>query len=116
MRVEAAGQICKQVQPFNYLGGAVTETTEMSVEIARWTRACWMRIRRYLRKLYDKQKVALFLKTRMVKADAIGALLNECGTWTLRQEHHSKLRTVHHRVLLRIIWLSTRDQTIVWPC
>ena len=58
MRVEAAGQICNQVQSFNYLGGAVTETTEMSVEIARRTRACWMRIRRYLRELYDEQKVA----------------------------------------------------------
>ena len=29
-----------------YVGGAVTETPDMPVEIARWTRACWMRIRR----------------------------------------------------------------------
>ncbi|CAM9571523.1 unnamed protein product, partial [Ascophyllum nodosum] len=26
-----------------------------------------------------------------------------CNTWTLRQELYAKLRTVHHRVLLRII-------------
>ena len=49
MRIEAAGQIYKQVQSFAYLGGAVTETSDMSVETARRTRACWMRIRRYLR-------------------------------------------------------------------
>ena len=42
-------------------------------------------------------------KARMVKAEAIEALLYGCSTWTLRQEHHAKLRTVHHRVLLRII-------------
>ena len=48
-------------------------------------------------------KVALSLKTRMVKAEAIEALLDGCSTWTLRQEHYAKLRTVHHRVLLRII-------------
>ena len=92
-----------QVQSFTYLGVAVTEVPDMSVEIARRTRACWMRIRRYLRELYDQPKVTLSLKIRMVKAEAIEALLYGCSTWTLRQEHYTKLRTVHHRVLLRII-------------
>ena len=66
VHVEAAGQTYKQVQSFSYLGGAVTEIPDMSVEIARRTRACWMRIRRYPRELYDQPKVALSLKTRMV--------------------------------------------------
>ena len=30
-RVEAAGQIYRQIQPFTYLGGAVTENPDMSV-------------------------------------------------------------------------------------
>ena len=62
-----------------------------------------MRNRRYLRELYDQPKVALSLKTRMVTAEAIDARLHGCNTWTLRQEHYAKLRTVHHRVLLRFI-------------
>ena len=103
VRIEADGQIYKQVQSFTYLEGGVTKTPDMSVEIARRTRTCWMRIRRYLRELYDKPKVVLSLKTRMVKAEAIEPLLYGCSTWTLRQEHYAKLRTVHHRVLLRII-------------
>ena len=103
LRVEAAGQAYKQVQSFTYLGDAVTETPDMSVEIARRTCACWMRIRRYLRELYDDQpKIAPSLKIRMVKAEAIEALLYGCSTWTLRQEHHAKVRTVH----------SARNQTI----
>ena len=57
VQIEAAGQTYKQVQSFTYLGGAVTEIPDMSVEIARRTRACWMRIRRYLRELYDQAKV-----------------------------------------------------------
>ena len=57
----------------------------------------------YLRELYDQLKVALSLKTRLVKTEAIEALPYRCSTWTLRQKHFSKLRTVHHRVLLRII-------------
>ena len=81
----------------------MTQTPGMSVEIARHTRACWMRIRRYLRELYDQPKITLSLKTRMVKAEAIEALLYGCSTWTLRQEHYAKLRTVRHRVLLRIV-------------
>ena len=40
VRVEATGQIYKQVQSVTYLGGAVTETPDMSVKIARSTRAC----------------------------------------------------------------------------
>ena len=75
----------------------------MSVEIARRTRACWMRIRRYSWELYDQPKVALSLKTRMVRAEAIEVLLYGCSTSTLRQEHYAKLCTVHRRVLLRII-------------
>ena len=59
VRVEAAGQMYKQVQFFTYLGGAVTETPDTSVEIARWTRACWMCIRQYLRELSDQPKVML---------------------------------------------------------
>ena len=103
VRIEAAGQIYKQVQSFTYLGGAVNETPDMSVEITRRTRACWMHIRRYSRELYGQPKVALSLKTRMVKAEAIEAFLYGCSTWTLRQEHYAKLRTVHHLVLLRVI-------------
>ena len=52
--IEAAGQIYKQVQSFTYLGDAVTETPDMSVKIARRTRACWMRIRRYSREIYGQ--------------------------------------------------------------
>ena len=40
MRVEAARQIYEQVQSFAYLRVAGTETLDMSVEIARGTRAC----------------------------------------------------------------------------
>ena len=113
VQVEAAGQIYKNVPSFTYLGGAVTETPDVSVEIARQTRAYWMRIRRYLRDLYDQPKVALSLKTRMLKAEAIETLLYGCSTWTLPQEHYAKLRTVHHRVLLRSSGHSARDQTTV---
>ena len=80
VQVEAAGQTCKQVRSFTYLGGAVTEVPDMSVEITRRTRACWMRIRRYLRELYDQPKVAVSLKNRMVQAEAIEALLYGCST------------------------------------
>ena len=119
VRIEAAGQIYKQVQSFTYLGGAVTETPDMFVEIVRRTRACWMRIRRYLREFYDQPIVTFSLKTRMVKAEAIEALLYGCSTWTLRQEHYAKLRTVHHRVLLRIIGAQRKrpdHRILVQPC
>ena len=115
VRVEAARKIYRQVQSFTYLGGAVTETPDMSIKIYRRARACWMCIGWYLRELYDQSKVALSLKTRKVKTEAIEALLYGCSTWTLRQEYYSKLGIVHHRVLLRIIGAQRKsrgDQTI----
>ena len=102
VRVEAAGQISTNRCNPSPMGGTGPEAPDMSVEIARRTRACWIRIRRYPRELYDQSKVAFSLKARMVKAEAIEVLLYGCSTWTLRREHFAKRRTVHHRVSLRI--------------
>ena len=75
LQVKAAGQTYKQMQSFTCLGGAVIEVPDVSVEIARRTRACWILITRYLRELYDQTKVTLSLQTRMVQAEANPALL-----------------------------------------
>ena len=63
----------------------MTDVPDMSVEIARRTRVCWMRIRRYLRELYDQPKVALSLKTRIVKVEAI--VLRIIGAQCGRPDH-----------------------------
>ena len=62
-----------------------------------------MHIRQYLHEPYNQPIVALFLKTQMVKAEVIEALLYGWSTWALRREHCSKHRTEHHLVLLCII-------------
>ena len=91
VQVEAAWQTYKQVQSFTCLGDTVTEVPDMSIEIARRTRACWVRIRRYLRELYDQPKVALSHKTRMVKADRgphVWMQYMDPSPGTLRQTSH----------------------------
>ena len=80
LHVEAAGQRYKQAHSFTYLGGVITEYPDISAEIARWSSACWMRIRRYQRELYDRPNVQLDLKIRKAKAKAIEALLYGCVT------------------------------------
>ena len=62
------------------MGVAVTESPDTFTEIARRTLACWMRTRPYLRVLYEQPKVALSLKTQMVKVEAIEALVYGCST------------------------------------
>ena len=96
MWIEAAGQRYNQTDSFVYLGGTVSETPDVSAEISRRTRACWMRVKRYAVQLYDRPTVPLDLKARMVKAEAVEALLYGSVTWTLRPEHYKKLRTEHH--------------------
>ena len=93
------------MQSFTYLGSAVIETPDISTEITRWTRACWMRTRRYLRELYDKPKVMLSLKIRIVTTKAIEALLSvwvqhvDLSPGTLRQTSHRTPPALasHHR-------------------
>ena len=68
----------------------------MFVEIDRPTLAYLMRIRKYLRALYDQPKLALSLKTRIVKVEEIEVILYGCSMWILHKEHYSKLRTMHH--------------------
>ena len=63
------------------------ETPDMSFEISRRSHTCWMGIRRCLRELYDQPKVALSLKTRIVKTEAIEALLDP-SPGTLYQTPH----------------------------
>ena len=60
-RVEAPGQIFKQVQSFTYLEGAVAKIPDMSIENAKRTCACSKRVRLYLRELCNQQNVALSL-------------------------------------------------------
>ena len=73
-----------------YLRGIVSETPDVSTEISRWTRACWMRVKKYAVQLYDRPTVPLDLKARMVKAEAAEALLYGSVSWTLRQGHYKK--------------------------
>lgn len=42
------------------------------------------------------------LKVRMLKAEALKALLYVCVAWTMLKKHYAKLRTVHHDLLLRV--------------
>ena len=71
--INAAGQHYCQTASFIYLGGAITETPNLSAEIDRRIRAGWMSFNRYRRELYDHPNVSLLdLKVRMVKVDDSG--------------------------------------------
>ena len=57
--INAAGQHYRQTASFIYLGGTVTETPNLSVEIDRRIRAGWMSFNRYRRELYDRPNASL---------------------------------------------------------
>ena len=59
IRVQAAGLSCEQMHSLTYMGGAIAESPDISDEIALRTLACWLRMRRYLRDLYDQTKLVL---------------------------------------------------------
>ncbi|CAB1103436.1 unnamed protein product [Ectocarpus sp. CCAP 1310/34] len=72
-------------------------------EINYQSRAAWACIRRYGQDLFDKPNAPFRLKTRLLQAEAMEALLYGCMTWAPRQDQYRTLRTIHHRLLLRVI-------------
>ena len=47
LRIEAAGQRYKQTTEFVYLGGAISESADLDVEIKRRIGAAWASVRKY---------------------------------------------------------------------
>ena len=76
----AAGQRYTQTNRLVYLGGVITESPNLIVEISRRTRLAWFCFRRYSKQLYDRPKARLELKVRMLKAEVIETLLYGCVT------------------------------------
>ena len=99
LRIEAAGQRYKQTTEFVYLGGAISESADLDIEIKRRIGAAWASVRKYSSQLYDRRNARLSLKIRLSKAEVMEATLYGCATWTMRSQGFSSLRTAHHKVL-----------------
>ena len=112
----ATGKQYRQTTSFTYLGGTVNETPNLSDEIDRRIRAGWMGFKRYKRELYDHPKASLLpLKVRMVRSEVVEALLYGRATWTPLKGDYAKLRTTHHRMLLRILgaWCKSPNKRVL---
>ena len=101
--IEAAGQKYAQTAQFRYLGGLVNEDGELTQEINHRSRAAWACIRRFSRELFDRPRAPWRLKVRLLRAEAMEALLYGCMTWAPRRDHYRLVRRTHHRLLLRVI-------------
>ena len=85
--IEAAGQKYAQTAQFRYLGGLVNEDGELTHEVNHRSRAAWTCIRRFSRERFDRPRAPWRLKVRLLRAEAMEALLYGCMTWTPRRDH-----------------------------
>ena len=111
LRIEVAGQLYKQTTEFVYLGGAISESADLGIEIKRRIGAAWARVRKYSSQLYDRRNARLSLMIRLFKAEVMEAMLYGCATWTVCSQDFSSLRTAHHKLLLGIIGFRRKDRT-----
>ena len=51
------------------------------------------------------------LQDKLLQSEALEALIYGCGIWTLRKKDYDKLRTHHHRMLLRCIGFQKKKRT-----
>eukprot|EP00752_Nemacystus_decipiens_P010711 g9538.t3 len=101
--IEAAGPRYAQTTEFRYLGGLVNEQGDLTREINHRSKAAWACFKRYKTELFDRPGAPFGLKVRLLKAEAVEALLYGCVTWSPRRDHYRLLRTTHHQLLLRVI-------------
>ena len=111
LRIEAAEQRHKQTTEFVYLGGAISESADLDIDIERRIGVAWASVRKYSSQLYDRRNARLLLKIRLFKAEVMEAMLYGCATWTMRSQDFSSLRTAHDKLLLRIIGFRRKDHT-----
>ena len=111
LRMEAAGQRYKQTTEFVYLGGAISESADLDIEIKRRKGAAWASVTKYSSHLYDRRNARLSLKIRLFKAEVMKAMLYGCATWTMRSQDFSSLGTAHRKLLLRIIGFWRKERT-----
>ena len=92
-----------QIHQVVYLGGLITEDADIKRVINRRTKLAWECFREFSTELFNRPSAPLRLKARLLKAEAMEALLYECMTWAPRNAHYRQLRTTHHKLLLRVI-------------
>ena len=102
----AASQKYNHVYQFLYLGGLITENADLTRDINRRTKITWGCFRKFSRELFDTPTSSLRLKARWMQAKAVEALLYMCMTWASRHAHYRYLRTMHHKLRLRVIGYS----------
>ena len=78
--IEAAGQKYAQTAQFRYLGTLVNEDGELTQEVNHRSRAAWAYIRRFSRELFELPRAPWRLKVRLLRAEAMEALLYGCTT------------------------------------
>ena len=101
LEITAAGQKYNQVHQFVYRGGLITEDADLTRDINPRINIACRCFRKILTELFDRPSETLRIKTRLLKAEAIEALLCECMTWPPRNVHYRQLRTTHHKLLLQ---------------
>ena len=103
LEIAAAGQKYNQVHQFVYLGGLITEDADITRDINRRTKIAWGCFRKFPTEIFDRPSAPLRFKARLLKAEAMEALLYGCMTWAPRNAHYRQLRMTHHKLLLRVI-------------
>ena len=103
LEIASAGQTYHRVHQFVYLSGLITEGADITRDINRRTKIAWGCFRKLSTEVFDRPSAPLRLKARLLKAEAMEALLYGCMTWAPRNAHYRHLQTTHHKLLLRVI-------------
>lgn len=80
------------------------------IEIKSRSSVAWEILRRYCSQLYDLLKAKPSLKTRLLGAQVVEGMLDECATSTLRREDLESLHA-HYKLSLQVVGFLKNDRS-----
>ena len=93
LSVKAAGQVHSQTNKLLCLGGNISQSADLSIEVNQRIRNAWCSFRKYTLKRYDRPSA---LKIQMLRTEVLETMLYGCVTWSLGTCHYDTLHRAHY--------------------
>jgi hypothetical protein len=111
VNISGSGQHYAKCTDFTYLGGTISDTGDITLELRRRIGRAIGKLRFYGKQVFDRSS-GVTLKTKLnLLLEVKESLLCGCQTWALKTEHYKMLRQAHHHMLMRCVGFKKKART-----
>ena len=100
--ISIEGKQLKAVNKFTYRGSTISNDASLDAEITARIAKATAAFGRLTKRQWINRNIRLDTKIAVYKAALVTLLLYDCETWTLKNEHITRLEKFHQTMLQRI--------------